>query len=371
MTGRMVRRADGRYQYAVTMTREEGSRKRMFFYGSTQRETRAKADEAADRLAVGSPVRDSSRSLADWLEEWRSTFLLASDRAASTKELYRGLTRRHVEPLIGQVRLEQLRPSDVTRLMLHLETAGKAASTRRNCYAALRGALDDAVINGLIAANPASRVKRPKADHHEAVSLLPGEVTRLLASAATLRYGVVLRFILGTGLRRGEALAVRWSDIDLGRGEIKIRGSLVRGDGQLSVVATKTVRSRRVISLSPATADLLRAQRAVQARERLVVGTSGRSPISYSRRSSVNRWIHATCFGPYDLRRGKADLPAIGVHTLRHTYATTALLNGVPVHVVGRNLGHSSIVITVDTYGHLTDEAARAAAIAVSDALDL
>jgi integrase len=305
MAGRLSRRPDGRYQYRVTLIAENGSRTRTSFYGATQREARAKADEAAERLAAGSPIRDSSRSLADWLEEWRNTFLRASDRAQSTKELYSGLTKRYVEPVIGQVRLGQLRPSDVTRLMLHLETAGKAASTRRNCYAALRGALDDAVVNGLIAANPASRVKRPKADHHEAVSLLPGEVTRLLASATTLRYGVVLRFILGTGLRRGEALAVRWSDVDLRRGEIKIKGSLVREHGQLAVVATKTVRSRRVISVSPLwpTSSVHNAQS--RPGRGWSLATSGRRPISCSRRSSVNPWIHATCFGPYGSRPGR------------------------------------------------------------------
>ncbi len=98
MAGRMARRADGRYQYRVTIIAEDGSRKRISFYGTTQREARAKADEAAERFAAGSPVRDSGRSLADWLEEWRKTFLRASDRAPSTKELYAGLTRRHVEP---------------------------------------------------------------------------------------------------------------------------------------------------------------------------------------------------------------------------------------------------------------------------------
>jgi hypothetical protein len=72
MTGRMVRRADGRYQYTVTITRDDGSRKRIFFYGSTQREARAKADEAADWLAAGSRVRDPSRSLADWLDHHRA-----------------------------------------------------------------------------------------------------------------------------------------------------------------------------------------------------------------------------------------------------------------------------------------------------------
>lgn len=371
MSGRLSRRLDGRYQLRVSMTTEDGSRKRVYFYGTTQREARAKADLAAERLAAGSPVRDSSRSLADWLEEWRNTFLRASDRAPSTKQLYSGLTRRHVEPLVGHVRLDQLRPTDITRLMLHLEDAGKAASTRRNCYAALRGALDDAVINGLLASNPATRVRRPRAEHHEAVSLNPEETSRLLTGAATLRYGVVLRFILGTGLRRGEALAVRWADVDLDRREVRIKGSLVRQEGQLTVVATKSVRSRRVISLSPAMVDLLHAQRAEQLRERLLVGDLWED----------NGFVFATEFGqPVDPRNllrtvrlaaSKARLPEIGVHTLRHTYATIALVNGVPVHVVSRNLGHSSIVITVDTYGHLTDDAAQAAAVAVSDALGL
>ena len=90
------------------------------------------------------------------------------------------------------------------------------------------------VVNGLIATNPVNRVRRPKAVHQEALSLSPIEVTRLLANATSLRYGVVLRFILGTGLRRGEALAVRWSDVDLTRGEIKVKGSLVREDRRLS-----------------------------------------------------------------------------------------------------------------------------------------
>jgi hypothetical protein len=78
------------------------------------------------------------------------TFLRASDRAESTKLLYRGLTARHVEPVIGAIRLDQLRPTDITRVLLSMERAGKAASTRRNTYAALRGALDDAVANGLL-----------------------------------------------------------------------------------------------------------------------------------------------------------------------------------------------------------------------------
>jgi integrase len=365
------RRTSKRVKTAISVQADDGTVRRYYFYGRTKREARAKAETARQRVASGAPVRDADRTVHDWLGEWRETFLRASDRAKSTKSLYSGLTRRHIEPVIGHLRLNQLKPADVTRVLLSMESDGKAASTRRNAYAALRAAMDDAVANGLLATNPVLKVKRPRASHTEAASLEPDEVRRLLAGAATLRYGVVLRFIVGTGLRRGESLALRWQDVDLDRAEAVVRGSLVRQDGILQVIAPKTARSRRKVSLSPAMTALLQSRRALQAEERL---------------ASANLWeqtgyVFTTEFGgpvdPRNLLRTvrlacvKADLPQIGVHTLRHTYATTALLNGVPVHVVSRNLGHSSIVITVDTYGHVTDDASRAAAAAVSEALNL
>jgi site-specific recombinase XerC len=113
------------------------------------------------------PVRDACRTLSDWLAEWRATYLLVSDRARATKLLYEGLTRRYVDPQIGSIPLDRLRPADVTRMLLSLEEAGKSASTRRNTHAALRGALADAVDNELLAANPALKVRRPRASYTE------------------------------------------------------------------------------------------------------------------------------------------------------------------------------------------------------------
>jgi integrase len=372
MAARMSKRADGRYVVTVTYEDHTGAKRRHSCYGKTQAEANAKAKEARARLDAGAPVRDATRTLADWLGEWRTTFLKASDRAQATKSLYEYLTARQIEPVIGSVPLDRLKPADVTRLLLSMEQAGKAASTRRNAYAALRGALDDAVDNGILAANPVHKVKRPRTEHKEARSLTPAEVTAFLTAAASLRYVTALKVILGTGLRRGEVLALRWEDVDLTRREARVRGSLTRQSGVLKVSDTKTARSRRGVSLSPAVVGLLTAHKAAQAAERLKAG---------------NLWedtgfLFVTEFGqpadPRNLLRAagiaarKAGLSGdVGVHTLRHTYATTALLNGVPLHVVSRNLGHSSISITADTYGHLTDDAALAAAEAVSAALGL
>lgn len=364
MAARRTKRSDGRYTVTIT---HEG--KRHFFYGTTQKEAREKAQQARDRIKVGSPVRDATRTLADWLQEWTDTTLKASTRANSTKALHAMFVRQWIVPTIGTVSLDRLKPSDVTRLLLAMQEEGKADSTRRKALDVLCLALDDAVTNGLLAANPARKVQRPTVKHKEARYLNPDEVAAFVKGTNGLRYADALRLILATGMRRGEALALRWADVTWERQEVRVNGALVRQNGSLIVTNTKTAGSRRTVRLSGAAMLLLKKVKAAQAAERL---------------KAANVWedsglIFTTEFGkpvePRNLHRAvliaakKAGLAGAHVHTLRHTYATTALMNGVPLKVVSMNLGHSSIVLTGDLYGHLTDEAAEAAAETVSDAL--
>jgi integrase len=103
MAARMRKRPDGRYVVTLTYEDGEGAKRRHFVYGRTQAEANAKAKAARERLEVCAPVRDASRTLSDWLAEWRATYLLASDRARSTKVLYAGLTRNYVDPQIGSI----------------------------------------------------------------------------------------------------------------------------------------------------------------------------------------------------------------------------------------------------------------------------
>jgi integrase len=366
MAGRLTKRADNRYTVTATL---DG--KRHFFYGRTQAEAKAKVDTARARVKAGGPVRDDTRSLTDWLAEWTETYLALSDRAESTKLMHAGYARTWIIPTIGHVPLGNLTVNDINRMLLKMKAAGKAESTRRNGYTTLRKALDDAVTNGLLAANPAHRICQPGVNRHEARYLSVPEVGRLLQAAETHRYQVVLRFILGTGLRRGEALALGWTDIDFDNANATLRGSLTRRGRELVVSGVKTKSSRRTIALSPTMLNLLRQHRAAQAAERLRAG---------------NRWrgkdfVFATADGaavePQNVLRTvreaaiDAGLSSVTVHSLRHTYATAALMNGVALKVVSANLGHASIQITADTYGHVTDEAARAGAATVAEALGL
>lgn len=384
------RMRDGRhvgYVGALSYETENGATQRVRVYGRTRGEVRDKLDKARDRIAAGAPVKDSSRTVGDWLAHWRATTLAASDRKESTRELYANLSRRHLEqPPFGAIRLDRLKPSDVEALVLALRAKMKPAKTGddsgelvraladatiRQAYTILRSGLDGAVRDGLIARNPAAAVKRPGVARREAKHASAVDVTKLLLCAEGLRYRSVLVLIAATGLRRGEALALHWSDVYFDNETLVVRGTLGRVGGRLVISEPKTDRSRRTVPIAPPLVAMLRAHRADQAAERLVAG---------------DQWtdaglVFASEFGtPVDPRNilrtiqiaaDKAGMTDIGVHTLRHSAAVAWLEAGVHIKAVADLLGHSSIAITGDTYGHTSDDTARAAIDGLSSALGL
>lgn len=145
-------------------------------------------------------------------------------------------------------------------------------STIRQTYTVLRAGLDGAVRDGLLARNPAAAVKRPGVARREAKHASAVDVTKLLLCAEGLRYRNVLVLIAATGLRRGEALALHWSDVDLEGGSLAVRGTLGRVGGKLVTSEPKTDRSRRTVPIAPPLVAMLRTHRANQAAERLAAG---------------------------------------------------------------------------------------------------
>jgi integrase len=271
--------------------------------------------------------------------------------------------------VIGQVPLAKLRPSDVEKLILSLRSAKLSDSTIRSIYTVLRLGLDGAVRDGLLARNPATSVQRPGVARKEAAHLDPQRVTELLAAAQGSRYHTAL-LIAATGLRRGECLALRWSDdVDLDASALRVRDTVQRIDGKLSTGPVKTDRFRRTIPLSPALVALLRRHRVTQLEERM---------------RAANQWtdtglVFTTALGhvvePRNLLRvveaaaKRIGLDGVGAHTLRHSAATAWLEAGVHIKQVSDLLGHSSVAITGDVYGHGSDQSARAAVDGLSGAL--
>ncbi|MGR7026153.1 tyrosine-type recombinase/integrase [Geodermatophilus sp. URMC 62] len=153
---------------------------------------------------------------------------------------------------------DRVRPSHVEGWIVELRRKGLAESTVRSAYTILRAVLDTAVRDGALAANPAAAIRRPRVTAKEAPHLTPAQVAELLRAADGSRYAPLFALLVHTGLRRGEALALQWSDVDLVKGILRVRGTLARIDGELTVTEPKTARSKRFVPISEPAERLLR-----------------------------------------------------------------------------------------------------------------
>ena len=369
--GSVFRRGDGRWAATLTYVDALGLARRQVFYGKTQAEARDKLKAAKARTDKGAAPKDAKVKVGDYAERWIRTSLAASDRKATTRQTYGILARKWITGgAIGEVRLDRLKATDVEGLILTMRADGKADATVRQTYTILRAILDGAVRDHLVAVNVAALVKRPGVARVEARSLSAVELQGLYVEADKSRYGTLIRLLAMTGLRRGEALALRWSDVDLVDGSVRVAGTLSRVGGVLGVTEPKTALSRRTVPLAAPLVTMLREHKTRQAAERLKAGSA---------------WhdlglVFATEAGGYvDPRNALRVLQVaakaagvegvVGLHTLRHTFATTMLSAGVPLITVSHLLGHSSVAITGDVYGHVSTGDQRSAVELAAKAL--
>ena len=376
------RRPDGRWQVNLRVTDETGRASRHTVYGDSAQDARDKAAEIRKRVEGGQPARDRRQTVAAFTLHWIDTTLQASERKRNTKVMYAGVARTHIlGSSLANVTLDRVRPSHVEGWIVELRRTGLAESTIRSAYTILRAVLDTAVRDGALGSNPAAAIRRPRVTAKEAPHLTPAQVADLLRAADGGRYASLFALLLHTGLRRGEALALQWLDVDLTHGILRVRGTLSRIDGELVVTEPKTAKSTRFVPISEPAERLLRAQQEAQDGERRHAGSAWRQ----------SGFVFTTEFGePCDPRNAfralrvaaakaglphaglpHAGLPHAGLHTLRHSAASVMLTRGVPLKVVSEILGHSSIAITGDIYGHVAPDVARQAMDSLGDAFDM
>jgi len=362
-------RWEGRVSFVDPVTEK---RKSVSVYGATAAECRRELKKVRDRLDEGQPAKDAPDTVASWLEQWRESSLAASDRKATTKSLYGSLSRKHLEGgAIGVKRMDRLKPSDVEAMVVELRGNKLSDSTVRSVYTVLRAALDVAVRDGLLASNPAAKVKRPAVARQEATYLQAADVARLLDAAKGLRYYVAVLLMASTGLRRGEVAGLLWSDVALDKGELTVRHTLSRVDRELVLTEPKTDRSRRRVPLHAGVVTALKAWRKQQLQERLAAGDQ------WTDTGMVFCTELGTMLDPRNLLRtvelaaAKAKIENVGAHTMRHSAAVAWLESGVHIKAAADLLGHSSISITGDLYGHTSDDTARAAVDGLGAALGL
>jgi integrase len=361
------RASDGKWVGTLDLGRDaKGRRRRHVVYGQLRREVVAKLEDARHRLAADEPVKDARVTVAMFVEDWIRKALPASGRKATTQANYATIARAHLVPSpFGTLTLDKLRPSDVEALLVAKRDAGLSDSTVRLVYTVARAVLEVAVRDGLVRRNAAAVVKRPTIKRSEARYLTAAEVGRLLTAAKGDRLEPLIVVMLGTGLRRGEALALHWADVDLAAGHVRVRWTLSRVGHDLVFDEPKTERSRRFVALPSPVVDMLRHHRASLLAERLAA-------VVWAPWDGHEDLVFPTQIGtPTDPRNAlrafasiaeRAGLVGVGLHTLRHSAASALIASGAHIKVVQEMLGHSSYGITADIYSHVAVEQQREAA---------
>jgi integrase len=284
-------------------------------------------------------------------------------------ENYKSVADLHIRPTLGKRQITKLVPADVDALMSAKLDAGYSVSTVRRIRAILVQSLNQAERWGLVVRNVAAVTRGPRAKRTEGRTLTPSQARQLLASLSGHRLETLYVTMLGLGLRRGEALGLAWADVSLDRGVLVIRHALKREGGTLVLGEVKTAKSRRSLNIPRPVVESLKAHRARQAQDRLAVGEA------WTDSGLVFTTQVGTPLDPRNIYRdfvGVCERSGLGrwhPHELRHSAASIMLAQGVPIEVVSDILGHSSIRMTADVYGHILEPQRAAAADAMGEAL--
>lgn len=351
--GQIVERGPERYLVRVYIGRDRANRRR--YSSRTVRGTYGAAQRALTKalreVDAGTFVEPCRQTLAEYLERWLETVakLSVADR---TLEDYRARLRRDVVPTLGHRRLDQLSVQDVQALYAEMSTRGLGPRTIRYTHSVLRQALEKAVQTSLLARNPTQYAELPRQVRAEMRALTPQQVTRFLAATASDPWYPLWAVLLLGGLRPGEALGLKWADVQERR--LRIVRALKKGAGnQYMLAEPKTERSRRGVMLPQQALDALQSHRASQAAVMLRTGAK------YARQDLVFANARGGLLDVAKVRRhfkkalAAAGLPSVRLYDTRHTHATLLLAAGENPKVVSERLGHTNIGITLDTYSHV------------------
>jgi integrase len=356
----------------VSFDYEGGKRKRKYVYGRTREDVQRKRNALLYDRDQGLPLTDNRITVGQYLDRWLED-VVKRDLRPSTYARYAERIRLHIAPELGRIPLVKLTPEDVRRFLNRKGREGSLKPVSANyLHRILRSALTQAVKWELVRRNVAGLVEELRVEKVNRQVLDIDQAKTFLAAVKGNRLEALYTVGFACGLRRGEALGLTWDDIDLDGGTLTVRRELQRIEGKHRLVPyAKTQSSLRTITLPEPALDALREQRERQLQMRRECGSAWQG-------ESWNL-VFATGIGtPLDGRNvlryfqnalKQAGLPHQRFHDMRHACASLLLAMGVPDHVVMSILGHSSISITKNIYGHVYPSMQREAADKMGHAL--
>lgn len=363
--GTIYRRKDGRFEASARVLMPNGGRRRVSVYGTTRDEVRRKLTALLSRSDNGVPEADRSWTVSAWLDHWMEHIVSVRNRPR-TIERYEQIVRVYLKPHIGGRRLAQLTVSDVQTAVNTLHAHGTGPRTIQQIRGVLSAALGRAEREELVHRNVARLIDLPKYEPKEIHPWGIDEARTFLAATKGHPWEIGFHLLLVYGMRRGEAIGLRWGDIDFETGAIHVRQQLQRIAGEIVAGEVKTAAGRRTLPLLPEIRTLLEARAdadgvdpiSAAARERLILTSSSGLPVEPA---NFARTFHMIA--------DKLGLRRITVHQTRHTAATMLKSAGVQARDVQLILGHANVSTTQQLYQHGVLDEHREALSGVAAAL--
>jgi integrase len=361
--GSIYQRADNGL-WCANVSLPDGKRK--YLYGKTRQDVASKLRAAQNSKESGTLVTGPRQTLGQFLDRWLLDTVKPTTRVRTWLS-YSERVRLHIAPSLGKLALTSVTPQHLQHLYAAKLAAGLSSSTVNGIHVVLSRALKQALRWGLVAPNVCEAVEAPRPNHQKAEGLSAVEIAVFLESIRGDRYESLWITFLATGLRFGEAAALRWSDIDLEARMLTVRHTITRqGSKGFEFTDPKTSSSRRTIPLPAAAVEAMRAQRIAAKEARLLAGRRWQELdlVFPSGVGTPLRESHLIVDFHKTLER--AGLPRRRIHDLRHTYATRLFALHNHPRAVQELMGHSRFQITMDTYTESVPAVLREAA----DSLD-
>lgn len=301
----------------------------------------------AKRSALPSARLTVGEFLLNWLEEEHKHNI-----AHSTYKRYRALLVHHVVPIIGELELQKTTPPDISKIISGMREAGQSPRSQQQARALVSVGLGEAENKGYIALNPVKKVRVPINKGREIEPLGIEEVKRLLETYKGTFMSARLHIALLCGLRQGEALGLRWQDIDLVNGLIEVRSQVQKIDGKLQLTGLKTDRSKRCIALTLESLGSLKNHKLLLEEMRRVSRSNWEENDLVFPASDGNFCPAITDYNDWKRAIRLCGIKPRRLHDARHTAATLMYAQGVGIEVISRALGHSSSAITSKLYVH-------------------
>lgn len=357
-------RKDGRWEGRVVIGyNEKGLPKTKNVTAKTKSECIEKLERLKNEIGIIQRDRvKPNMPFGEWIDFWYQNYCKMRIKE-STQEGYESRIYKHIIPSIGKIPLNELTQNDLQKFYNSLKKDGRlrykdqlgdGLSDRfvRSCHANCRSALQKATEEGLIKINPAENCKLPPKKSREMQVLSKEEIERFLIQAKYDRYFEVFLVALSTGLRRGETLGLKWEDIDFKTGELKVKRQVRRTKGKLIITEPKTEESVRSIILPMSIVNILKEYRKTITSEWMFP-----SPVT----DGMPREPSAV-YGMMQKVLERAECKKVRFHDLRHTFATTSVVNGMDIKTLSAILGHVSSKTTIDIYLHSTENMKQQAA---------